>query len=145
MVHEIRHAVELSLRDGTQIKAFRKDPAQPPVRIFVLASLAGMLRMGEEYRRIGIPLDHLPESELTPSIICDRAGNLLVLFQYRMYRIGSTVLHEVGDREETLPIDMREHSRSSRTLDCIALPARFSRPLFNGANVLRPTLFPCSS
>lgn len=85
MVHEFRHTIELSLRDGTQVKAFRKDSAQPSIRIFILPSFARMLRMGEEYRCGSIPLDHLPECELAPTVVRDRAGNLLVPFQYGMH------------------------------------------------------------
>ena len=144
VVHEFRHAIELSLRDGTQVKAFREDSAQSPIRIFILSPLARVLRMGEEYRRVGIALDHLPECKLASAIVRDCAGNLLVSFQYCMHRISGAIFHEISDSEETLSINMREHSRSGRTFHGVALPTRFSRPFFNGADVLRPALLPCS-
>ena len=68
MVHEMHHAINLSLGNGIEIKSFGKDAAQPAIGIFVRASLPGSVRVSEINDGSGIALDPPPEGKCRASV-----------------------------------------------------------------------------
>jgi hypothetical protein len=98
------------------------------------------MRPGEVHLPTGIPLDHLPEGELAPAVIGERARLEFVMgLDRRMHGITRTVRDEINDRIQALLMHMGEQTGASGALHGIALPAQCDA-LLDRADETRPTL-----